>query len=84
VRCIQYTLTPVITLSDVSLPLTQMIGIATSYVTTPFPDTSVANTVSATSAVTLPVIAYIDEYSSLLRLLIRSGLRLGQERRSQE
>jgi hypothetical protein len=61
-----------------------MIGIAASYVTTPFPDTSVANTVSATSAATLPVISYIDWYSAFLRLLIRFGLRLGQERQSQE
>jgi len=80
----QYTRTPVITLSDVSLPLTQMIGIAASYVTTPFPDASVATTVSATSAATLPVISNIDEYSALLCLLIRFGLRLGQERQSQE
>jgi len=56
-----------------------MIGIAASYVTTP-----VATTVSATSAATLPVISYVDENSSLLRLLIRCGPRLGQERQSQE
>jgi len=61
-----------------------MIGIAASCVTTPFPDTSVATTVSDTPAATLPFISYIDEYSALLRLLIRYGLRLGQERQSQE
>jgi len=56
-----------------------MIDIAASYVTTP-----VASTVSATSTATLPVVSYIDENSAFLCFLIRFGLRLGQERQSQD